>query len=311
MLTLRLPFASLVLATALAAQVPGEVPAAPAPAQAPIAARDDAAAEKLGWKLGVQAWTFRDRTAFEAIDTVRALGLKYIELYPGQKLSPKHGEAKVGPEMTMDLLQALKQKLAEANVKAMAFGVTGFNTDEMAARRTFEFCRLLGIGTITCEPETNAWDVVAKLADEYKIDIACHDHPKPSHYWNPETVLAAVKDRNQHLGACADTGHWPRSGLDTVASLKLLAGRIRSLHFKDIAPANAKGEDKPWGTGEGKAHEMLAELHRQGFRGLFSIEYETGAGKELEANVARCIEFFDNEARKLLTPAPAKAEAAK
>ena len=40
----------------------------------PGAVRDDAAAEKLGWRLGAQAWTFRDRTAFEAIATAHRLG---------------------------------------------------------------------------------------------------------------------------------------------------------------------------------------------------------------------------------------------
>jgi sugar phosphate isomerase/epimerase len=263
-----------------------------------VAPRDDRAAEHLGWQLGVQAWTFRDRTTFETIDTCKALGLKYIELYPGQKLAPGSDVA-VGQDMTPEQIAMLQKKLAASGVRPMAFGVVGFGKDEAAARKTFTFVRALGIPTITCEPDADAWDVVAKLADEFEITIACHDHPKPSHYWNPETVLAAVKDRSQRLGACADTGHWPRSGVDPVEGLRTLAGRIRSLHFKDIAPADAKGEDKPWGTGGGKAAAQLAELHRQGFRGLVSIEYETGAGKELEANVARCIAFFDAQAREL------------
>ena len=202
--------------------------------------------------------------------------------------------------MTTAHLDALRAKLDATDVRAMGFGVVGFGTNEAEARKTFAFAEAMGIGTITCEPDADAWDLVEKLADEYRIDIACHDHPKPSRYWDPQTVLTAAKDRSQRLGACADTGHWSRSVLETVASLNLLAGRIRSLHFKDIAPATAKGEDKPWGTGEGKAREMLAELHRQGFRGLVSIEYETGRGPELEANVARCIAFFDAEARALV-----------
>jgi sugar phosphate isomerase/epimerase len=299
MKTIALVFASLATATVAMAQQEPVTVSATATTTVRLAARNDRAAEQLGWQLGVQAWTFRDRTTFEAIDTARALGLKYIELYPGQKMAVD-GDAKVGADMTPEQLAALQKHLAAAGVRAMAFGVVGFNKDEAAARKTFAFAKAMGIGTITCEPDTDAWDLVEKLACEYQIQIACHDHPKPSHYWNPETVLASVKGRSQRLGACADTGHWPRSGLDTVASLKLLEGRIRSMHFKDIAPANAKGEDKPWGTGEGKAHEMLTELHRQGFRGLISVEYETGAGKELEANVAKCIEFFDAQAREFV-----------
>lgn len=296
--------ASLAFATLSTAQESVAPGAATTPG---TAARDDRAAEQLGWRLGVQAWTFRDRTAFEAIETARALGLKYIELYPGQPLAREHGDARVAVDMTATHVAALRAKLDAADVRAMGFGVVGFSKDEAEARATFSFAEAMGIGTITCEPDADAWDLVEKLADEYRIDIACHDHPRPSRYWDPQTVLTAVKGRSQRLGACADTGHWPRSGLDTVASLGLLAGRIRSLHFKDIAPANAKGEDRPWGTGEGKAREMLAELQRQGFRGLVSIEDETGKGPELEANVARCIAFFDAEARALVADGkPAK-----
>ena len=44
-------------------------------------------AEKLGWRLGCQAWTFNDTTFFDAISKTASLGLHYIEAYPGQKLS--------------------------------------------------------------------------------------------------------------------------------------------------------------------------------------------------------------------------------
>ena len=53
------------------------------------------------------------------------------------------------------------------------------------------------------------------------------------------------------------------------------------------------------GHGECDARGILAELARQGFHGLIDVEYEDGAGPELEANVARCIAFFDQTAREL------------
>lgn len=261
--------------------------------------RDDAAAEKLGWKLATQAWTFRDRTAFAAIQTAENLGLKYIELYPGQDLGKSFPGAKVGPELNHELRTELRKHLAKSNVKVMNFGVVGIKNDEAAARKVFEFAQEMGIETITCEPELDAWDMVEKLADEFKINAACHDHPKPSIYWNPDTVLANVKSRSKRLGACADTGHWPRSGLNAVECLKKLEGRIISLHFKDIAPADATGKDQPWGTGANNAKAMLEELHRQGFKGVIAVEYETGEGPELERNVAKCIEWFDSVAKEL------------
>jgi sugar phosphate isomerase/epimerase len=263
------------------------------------AVRDDSAAEKLGWKLGTQAWTFRDRSAIEAIETAERLGLKYIELFPGQDLGKDFPGVKVGPDMSGEFRKELMKLLVHHNVKVLAFGVVNFKNDEPATRKFFEFARDMGIETITCEPEMAAWDLVERLAKEFGIRAACHDHPKPSTYWNPDTVLTAIKDRSRLLGACADTGHWTRSGLIAVDCLKKLEGRIISLHFKDIAPAEMKGIDRPWGTGEGNAKAMLEELHRQGFKGLISIEYETGSGPELEANVAKCIAWFDAAAREV------------
>lgn len=261
--------------------------------------RDDAAAERLGWKLGTQAWTFRDRSAFEAIQTAERLGLKYIELFPGQNLGKDYPGAKVGPEMSAEQRKELRRHLVACNVKLMNFGVVGFKNDEAAARKMFEFAKDMGIETITCEPDLNAWDLVERLANEYGINIACHDHPKPSTYWNPDTVLDHVKSRGKRLGACADTGHWPRSGLNAIECLKKLDGRIICLHFKDIAPADATGKDQPWGTGANNARGMLEELARQGFKGVISVEYETGEGPELEKNVEKCIAWFDAAAREI------------
>jgi sugar phosphate isomerase/epimerase len=257
--------------------------------------RDRSGATALGWELGTQAWTFRDRSAFEAIDTAKALGLTAIELFPGQQLSKELAGVKVGPDMDGKQRQMLKDHLKAAGVRAASFGVTGFTTDEPAARKIFAFAKDMGMTTISCEPDLNAWDLLETLADEYDIKLAVHDHPKPSTYWNPDTVLESIKDRSERLGACADTGHWSRSGLVPVECLKKLEGHIFTLHFKDIK----NGEDHPWGTGDGDARGMLKELQRQSFKGVILVEYETGSGAELESNVRRCIAFFDKTASEL------------
>jgi L-ribulose-5-phosphate 3-epimerase len=263
------------------------------PARTP---RDDAAAESLGWKLAVQAWTFRDRTATEAVETAARLGVKYIELYPGQPLSPTMKGSKVGPDLPAEARVILKVLLESSRVQALNFGVVNFTSDEAASRRVFEFAREFGIQTITCEPvDAAAWDAAERLAREFNIRLACHNHPKPSKYWNPDTVLESIKDRGDLTGACADTGHWTRSGLNTVECLKKYEGKLISLHFKDIA----QNQDRPWGTGESDAPGMLRELRRQSFKGVVAIEYEHGAGEELERNVARCIAFFDEQVREI------------
>src|SRR5262245_44422767 len=88
------------------------------PSGQPVQAkRDDSASEKLGWRLGVQTWTFRDRTLFEAIDTVAALGVKYVECFPGQSISKDLPDIKMGIDLSSDALEKLKAKLGASGVR--------------------------------------------------------------------------------------------------------------------------------------------------------------------------------------------------
>lgn len=258
--------------------------------------RDDAAAESLGWRLGTQAWTFRDRTAFEAVDAAHALGLKYIEFYPDQPLAKEFPGAKMNADLDTTVRAAVLTKLQHAGVKAVSFGVVKPANDDASVGKVFEFARAMGMETISCEPALDGFDRVERFCNQYSIKAAVHNHPKPSTYWDAQTVLDAVKSHGPRVGACADTGHWSRSGLVPVECLKKLEDRVIELHFKDIAD----GQDRPWGTGTGNARGMLEELRRQGFKGVILVEYETGGGAELEANVAKCIEFFDNACREIV-----------
>lgn len=232
---------------------------------------------------------------------VKKLGLKDIELYPGQALSPEHKNVKVEPGMSAEHLAALKGTLSGSGVAARNFGVVGFPDHEAECRKQFDFAKALGIGTITCEPEEKAWALVARLADEYKINAACHDHPKPSRYWNPDTVLASCKDLSKRVGFCADVGHWLRSGLVPVECLKKCEGRLITLHFKDV-DAKATGGSKPdvpFGRGQCDIAGLMKELRRQGFKGVISIEYESGSGPSVDRDVTECIAFFDRTATQI------------
>jgi sugar phosphate isomerase/epimerase len=117
--------------------------------------------------------------------------------------------------------------------------------------------------------------------------MALHNHPSS---WPADKVLAAARDRGKLIGACADTGHWYRTGKAPLENLKLLEGRIMSLHLKDLDEAK---QDVPFGTGKCDVNAILAELRRQGFQGYFSIEYERGGVGDLMVNIAKCVEFFD------------------
>ena len=270
-----------------------------------LPARDPAqaaAAEKLGWRLGMQAYTFRKYTFFEAVDKTAALGLKYIEMYPGQRIS-KDIAARTGHSMDAKAVAAVKAKLAAAGVKVVCYGVVGLGRSEAEHRKVLAFARKMGIETVNTE--TRPTQLLEKLCAEYGVNMALHNHPNT---WPPQKVLAACKGRSRRVGACADTGHWMRAGLKPAETLRKLQGRIISLHFKDLNKSGRGAHDVPWGTGAGDVKAQLAELRRQGFKGVFSIEYEHKWTSSMP-DIARCVAAFDTIAAELA--AKGKAERGK
>jgi len=255
-------------------------------------------AEKLGWRVGCQAYSFNRFTFYEAIDKVASLGLGYIEAYPGQKLSAEKPDLKVGDDLSAEARAEVKKKLADSRVKLVCFGVVGLPKEEGAARRVFDFAKDMGIETIVSEPTPDALDTIAKLCDEYQINVAIHNHPKPSRYWNPDTVLEACQGRTKRLGACADTGHWMRSNINPIEAIKKLKGRIISFHFKDLNRYGQGAHDVPWGTGKADVRAILQEVYQQGFKGVFSAEYEHNWLNSLP-EIAQSVAFFDQVAAEL------------
>ena len=266
--------------------------ALPAVAQTP-AHRNDRASEKLGIRLSLQCYTFRALTFFETVDEAAKMGIKYLEIYPGQRLMPG-ADTVVNNRMSDETIALVKKKLADAgNLKLVAYGVDGIPTDEAGARRVFEWAHVMGIQVLVTETTPN--EVHDKLCSQYKIRMALHNHPQS---WPPDDVLKACKDRSKLVGSCSDTGHWMRRNLVPVEQMKKLEGRIEHLHFKDLNQYG-DGHDLPWGTGKGDAKGMLTELKRQHYKGYMSIEYETGTVSELEANLPQCVAFFDKTMKEL------------
>lgn len=195
----------------------------------PVLGQQNSEGEELDWKLGVQAYTFKNFTFTEALDKIKSIDLQYVEAYPGQEIG--NGiSGKMHYNMDADTRNQVKQLLNSKGIEVVAYGVVS-GQNEQDWRNIFEFAQDMGIGIINSEPALEDLDMVNRLAGEYDITVALHNHPRPSTYWNPDTVLESMKNR-ENIKACADIGHWVRSGMDPVENLKKLEGHIASLHFK-------------------------------------------------------------------------------
>jgi sugar phosphate isomerase/epimerase len=246
-----------------------------------------------GFAIGPQVYSFRFFTLFEAIEKSAQTGGKSIELGMNLKVSAEHPVAfnHNVPEALVPLVQA---KLRQHGVKAVNYGVVPIPTDEAAARKVFEFARKMELNAIITE-SIGSLDVIEKFVREFDLKVGIHQHarkPNDPNYkiWDPAFVRELVANRDSRIGACADTGHWQTSGIRAIDGVKLLAGRLISLHLKERAALGPGHHDEIFGTGVTDIPAILAELRRQKFDGNIAIEYEYNWQNSVP-DIAQCIGF--------------------
>jgi len=261
-----------------------------------VSAVQDSAAFQPAWKLGIQLWTFNISTFYDAIDKVDSCGIKYIEVYPGQKLS-KADTTGFGPAMSPTQRDSVKALISRRGLTITSFGVTGADNAD-GWKKLFEFAKDMSIPIIVAEPKNDQWDYVDKMAGEYNIKIAIHDHPKPAHFWHCDSVLAAINGHS-NIGSCADVGHWARNGLNPVDCMKELKGHIMDMHLKDVTVFNkVNANDTLPGKGVIDFKAVFNELKEQNYTGAVSIEHESN-WKHAVDDVKKIVAFY-NEQMELL-----------
>jgi sugar phosphate isomerase/epimerase len=247
-----------------------------------------------GFAIGAQAYSFNRFTVFEAIEKTAEAGGRVIEFYPGQKVSADN-PASWDHNASDELIAKVQAKLKQHHVKAVNYGVVGIPNDEAGARKIFEFAKKLGLYAVTTE-STESIDLLDKLVKEYDVCVDYHNHPRnpgDANYkvWDPNYILQLVSKHDKRIGACADTGHWTRSGLKPVDCLKILKGRIISSHLKDLNEfGKGDAHDVPYGTGVSNIPGVLDELRQQGFKGNISVEYEYNWDHSVP-EIAQCIGY--------------------
>lgn len=227
------------------------------------------------FKLAMQCWTFRKFTFFEAVERTAALGIRYLEAFPGQVIAAEAKPVRFNHDLPDAWIQRIKEKLDAHDVRLVAYGVVDFENSREAMTKIFDFAREMGIGTIVTEPSWDDFSLLNEYALHYGIKVAVHNHPPPTKYARPETVLRHVQGQSRLIGACGDTGHWMRTGVDPAKALKMLEGRVLHLHLKDLDRFGVKEAlDVPFGSGGAGMPEILTELTRQNYQGYLSIEHE-------------------------------------
>ena len=229
------------------------------------------------WPMAVQAYTFRHYTLFEAIDMAAAMGLKYIEAYPGQRFRPDQ-DITFSHDIGAQERQALKAHLDDSGVRLIAYGVVGlgpgqvpFTGDEAFARKVFDFAADMGVDIISAYPDPTSFDLLDKLVAEYGIRIGIHNSGPVSHYSRTEDTLGFLENRHRYIGACVDTGIRIQVGEAPHESIRALGRRVISVHLKDW---RHEGEEQIVGEGDMDLKKTATALDEIGFDGPIILELE-------------------------------------
>lgn len=264
------------------------------------------AQEKLGWRLGVEAYTFHKFSFFEAIEKTAALGLPYMGGLSFQKVSadiPKN----LDPQLTEEEIAQVRQKLDDAGIRLLTYYIQSIPGDEEGCRKVFEFGRNLGIEVFLSEPAPESLDTIERFCERYGIRLGLHNHDAKASpaYWSPEGILKVCAGRSPLIGACADVGYWMRGGIDPVAAIGQLQQRLITLQMHDLHELSAQGHDVPWGSGAGRSREIFQQMHRLGLRPVMvGLEYSYDWLESLP-KMEECIRFFQEVSLDLAkTPAP-------
>ena len=173
-------------------------------------------------KLGSQAWTFRKFSFYETLDMLQELDLHYLEAYPGQILDKNKPDVKFSHDLSNKHIAKIKKALKDHDITLMNYGVVEFDNNEKSTKVVFEFAKKMGIQTIVTEPSYDDYSIIEKMVKKYDVQVAIHNHPYPSKYAYPQTVLDHIKGLDERIGACADIGHWLRTGVDAIEGLSLI-----------------------------------------------------------------------------------------
>ena len=220
--------------------------------------------ENSPFRFGFQSYSLRHFSQTEDLaGEAEKLGLLFVEVHSGH----------LPTDATDEGISRFKQALDRVGVEVNAFGVESFTADHEANQRLFQFGQKLDVENLSADPSKDAFESLQQLVAQYDIRIAIHNHgPEDERWRRPEWILEAVKDLDPRIGACVDTGHYLRAGVDPVEAIRMLGSRVWGVHLKDF---DAESEEQIVGQGRLNLVETFQALLDVGFKGPLSLEYES------------------------------------
>ena len=237
-------------------------------------------AKAAGLKLGIQIYSLRGFPVDVALDHTKNLGFEEVEFFSGMFPLTANDEE----------VQKMVQKVKGLGLRISAHGVNGFTKDAEANRKVFEFAKKAGVKNISAAPTPDSMGNLNDLVKEYDIRIAIHNHGPSDRFNKVVDVLRAIEGLDPRIGACADLGHFIRSGEKPVDVIRALAGRLYGVHLKDFAEMKESTRGVILGQGHLDCAAVFDAMIQAKFPadGALSLEYEENPKDPIE-DIRQCV----------------------
>jgi sugar phosphate isomerase/epimerase len=270
-----------------------------------------------GVQIGVQSYSFRDRSLDAAIQAMVQDGLGECELY-SPHMEPAQARLQVvagGPPpdqaaraaaraaareelrkwrltVPMDEIKAVRKKFDDAGIQLFALNLS-FREDftDPEIDRGFQMAQALGVKVITASSTLSVMPRVVPFAEKYKITVGVHGHSNtkdPNEFATPESFTKAMA-MSKYVGVNLDIGHFAAAGFDPIEFIQAHHDRITNLHLKDRKKNDGPGT--PFGEGDVPIKQVLLLLKEKKYKLPANIEYEYRGTGDAAVEVKKCFQY--------------------
>lgn len=241
-------------------------------------------------QLGIQLYSLREFPVDQALEHASKIGFKQVEFYSGM----------LPVDASPETISQIRKRVSELGMSISSHGVNHIGADRKANENLFEFAKALGIKSLTIDPDPGSFEQLDELVEAFDIRVAIHNHG-PNHRYNKVVdVLRAIEKHDQRIGACADLGHFIRSGEPPTEVIRLLKGRLYGIHLKDFATMEDKAEGVILGQGHLNVDAVMDALVAVDFPadGALSLEYEENP-KDPIADIKACFAIAESSIKRV------------
>jgi len=236
-----------------------------APAFSGLARGASTSRESAEFKLGVASYSLRKFPRAEAIQIIKRLGVKYVNIKSFH----------LPLDSTPDQIRVARGEFEDAGLVIAGGGNIEFRQDdETDIRHKFAYAKMAGMPLMVCAPTKVTLPKLEKYVKEYDIKIAVHNHGPKDIFPAPQDALKILQDMDPRCGVCVDVAHTAEAGVKPVDAIRASGSRMLDVHIKDMRVFGDVNTLCDVGDGVLPIPAIFRELHQMHYTGCVNLEYE-------------------------------------